>query len=164
MRIHVFIFAAGLMLTLGMAMPVVAQNSGAQQPSARQQLQNIHTPESFEQELAHLTKDLELTPAQQQVTVGDQAGVKNFSLEMPKFGNGSGTSPIGGSGKCIMRSRLGADSSRAAVYGCLGLAKMSSVRPSSTMRPRYITATRSARNRTVVKSWEMYRNEQPLAF
>jgi len=66
MRIHVFIFAARLMLTLGMAMPVVAQNSGAQQPSARQQLQNIHTPESFEQELAHLTKDLELTPAQQQ--------------------------------------------------------------------------------------------------
>jgi periplasmic protein CpxP/Spy len=47
-------------------MPAVAQNSGAQQPSAQQQLQHIHTPQSIDQELARLTKELELTPEQQQ--------------------------------------------------------------------------------------------------
>jgi hypothetical protein len=33
---------------------------------ARQQLQHIHGPQSIDQELVHLTKDLELTPEQQQ--------------------------------------------------------------------------------------------------
>jgi DNA-binding MarR family transcriptional regulator len=37
-----------------------------QQPPARQQLQHIHTPKSIDQELARLTRDLELTPEQQQ--------------------------------------------------------------------------------------------------
>src|ERR1700726_403303 len=50
---------------LGMAGAVVAQNNGTQQPSAREQLQRIHTPQSIDQELARLTKDLELTPQQQ---------------------------------------------------------------------------------------------------
>jgi len=54
------------MFMLGMTVPVVAQDNGAQQPSARQELQRIHTPQSIDQELAHLTKDLELTPEQQQ--------------------------------------------------------------------------------------------------
>jgi predicted HTH transcriptional regulator len=53
------------MLVLGMAGPAVAQDTGAQQPSAREQLQHIHTPQSMDQELARLTKDLELTPEQQ---------------------------------------------------------------------------------------------------
>jgi hypothetical protein len=47
---------------LGMAGPAVAQ---VQQPSARQQLQHIHTPQSIDQKLAQLTKDLQLTPEQQ---------------------------------------------------------------------------------------------------
>jgi hypothetical protein len=34
------------------------------QLSARRQLQHIHTPQSIDQELARLTKDLELTPEQ----------------------------------------------------------------------------------------------------
>jgi len=51
---------------LGMAGPAIAQDNGAQQPSARQQLQRIHTPQSIDQELARLTKDLELTREQQQ--------------------------------------------------------------------------------------------------
>jgi hypothetical protein len=50
---------------LGIAGPAVAQDNGVQQPSARDQLQHIHTPQSIDQELAHLTKDLELTPHQQ---------------------------------------------------------------------------------------------------
>jgi len=51
---------------LGMAGTAVAQDNGAQQPSARQQLQHIHRPQSIDQELARLTKDLELTSEQQQ--------------------------------------------------------------------------------------------------
>jgi chromosome segregation ATPase len=69
MRNRAFTLASGVMLVLGIAGPVVAkagaQDNGAQQPSARQQLQHIHTPQSIDQELAHLTKDLELTPEQQ---------------------------------------------------------------------------------------------------
>ncbi len=66
MRNRPFTLAYGIMLMLGMAGPAVAQNNGAQQPSARQQLQHIHTPQSIDQELARLTKDLELTPEQKQ--------------------------------------------------------------------------------------------------
>jgi predicted HTH transcriptional regulator len=54
------------MLVLELAGPAAAQDNGTQQPSAREQLQHIHTPRSIEQELARLTKDLELTPEQQQ--------------------------------------------------------------------------------------------------
>jgi hypothetical protein len=54
----------GIMLTLGMASLAIAQDNPVQQPSARQQLQHIHTPQSIDQELVRLTKDLELTPAQ----------------------------------------------------------------------------------------------------
>ena len=57
--------AYGVMLMLGIAGAATAQDNGAQQPSARQQLQHIHTPQSIDQELAHLTKDLELTSEQQ---------------------------------------------------------------------------------------------------
>src|SRR6202140_4661663 len=66
MRNRTFTLAYGVMLTLGMAGSAVAQDNGAQQPSARQQLQHIHSPQSIDQELARLTKDLELTPEQQQ--------------------------------------------------------------------------------------------------
>jgi periplasmic protein CpxP/Spy len=54
------------MLTLGISGPCIAQDNGAEQPSARQQLQHIHAAQSIDQELARLTKDLELTPEQQQ--------------------------------------------------------------------------------------------------
>jgi periplasmic protein CpxP/Spy len=57
--------AYGVMLMLGIAGPAIAQDNGAEQPPARQQLQHIHTPQSIDQELAHLTKDLELTSEQQ---------------------------------------------------------------------------------------------------
>jgi hypothetical protein len=45
---------------------VVAQENGHQQPSAREQLQQIYTPQSIDQEFTRLMKDLELTPDQQQ--------------------------------------------------------------------------------------------------
>jgi predicted HTH transcriptional regulator len=54
------------MLIFGIAGLAVAQDNGAQQPSAREQLQHIHTPQSIDQKLASLTKDLELTSEQQQ--------------------------------------------------------------------------------------------------
>jgi hypothetical protein len=44
----------------------VAQDNGVQQPSASQQLEHIYGPQSIGQELARLTKDLELTPEQNQ--------------------------------------------------------------------------------------------------
>jgi predicted HTH transcriptional regulator len=44
--------------------PALAQDNGAQQPSARQQLQHILTPQSIDQELTRLTKNLQLTPEQ----------------------------------------------------------------------------------------------------
>jgi protein CpxP len=66
MRNRTFTLAYGVMLMLGMAGPAVAQDNGAQRPSAREQLQHIHTPKSIDQALARLTKDLELTPEQQQ--------------------------------------------------------------------------------------------------
>ena len=56
----------GVMLTFGMASLALAQDNLVQQPSARQQLQHIHTPQSIDQELVRLTNDLELTPEQQQ--------------------------------------------------------------------------------------------------
>ena len=65
MRNRPFTLAYGFMLMLGMTGLVVAQDNGVQHPSARQQLQCIHTPQSIDQELARLTKDLELTPEQQ---------------------------------------------------------------------------------------------------
>jgi periplasmic protein CpxP/Spy len=66
MRNRSVTLAYGVMLMLGMAGSALAQDNGAQQPSARQQLQHIHTPQSIDQELARLTKDLELTAEQQQ--------------------------------------------------------------------------------------------------
>jgi K+-sensing histidine kinase KdpD len=66
MRNGSFTLAYSVLLMLGMAGSAVAQDHGAQQPSARQQLQRIHTPQSMDQELARLTKDLKLTPQQQQ--------------------------------------------------------------------------------------------------
>jgi hypothetical protein len=66
MRNRTFTLAYGVMLMLGMARPARAQDKGIQGPSARQQLQHIHTPQSIDQELARLTKDLELAPEQQQ--------------------------------------------------------------------------------------------------
>ena len=65
MRYRTFMLAYGIVIMLGVAGPAVAQDNGAQQPSARQQLRRIHSPQSIDQELAHLTKDLELTPEHQ---------------------------------------------------------------------------------------------------
>jgi hypothetical protein len=53
------------MVAFAIAPLALAQNNAAQEPSARQQLQHIHTPQSIDQQLVRLTKDLELTPLQQ---------------------------------------------------------------------------------------------------
>jgi ribosome recycling factor len=65
MRNRTVMLAYAVLLMPGMASPALAQDNGAQQPSARQQLQRIHTPQSIDQGLARLTKDMELTPEQQ---------------------------------------------------------------------------------------------------
>jgi K+-sensing histidine kinase KdpD len=56
----------GVMLTFAVACFTLAQDDMVQHPSARQQLQHIHTPRSIDHELARLTDRLELTPEQQQ--------------------------------------------------------------------------------------------------
>jgi hypothetical protein len=66
MRTRSFTLACRVMLMPGLVLHAAAQNNGAQQPSARQQLQHIHTPQSIDQKLAQLTKDLELAPRQQE--------------------------------------------------------------------------------------------------
>jgi predicted HTH transcriptional regulator len=54
------------MLLAGLATSAAAQGNAVQQPSAREQLQHMHTPQSIDQELARLTTDLQLTTQQQQ--------------------------------------------------------------------------------------------------
>src|ERR1019366_5697871 len=51
----------------------------------------------------------------------------------------------------------GREASKRAVYGWRGEAKRAAVGASSTMRPRYITAVRSAIQRTTERSWPMKR-------
>jgi len=60
-----FTLIYAVMLMLGIGDPAIAQDNAAQEPSARQQLQQIHTPQSIDEKLARLTKDLELTSEQQ---------------------------------------------------------------------------------------------------
>jgi len=64
MRNRPYTFAYVVLLMLGTA-GLGAGQDGGQQPSAREQLQQIHAPQSIDQKLASLTKDLELTPKQQ---------------------------------------------------------------------------------------------------
>jgi predicted HTH transcriptional regulator len=66
MRIRSFVFAYGIVVMLAGKTATVAQSNEAQQPSGRQQLQHLHTPQSIDQELDRLTKDLQLTSEQQQ--------------------------------------------------------------------------------------------------
>ena len=65
MRNRSFSLAYGVMLVLGIVGPAIAQDNGAPQPSASQQLQAYSFAQSIDQELARLTRDLELTPQQQ---------------------------------------------------------------------------------------------------
>ena len=65
-RLFTVAFEVILVLVLGIVRCAVAQENAAQREPARQQLQEVHTPQSIDQELAHLAKDLELTGGQQQ--------------------------------------------------------------------------------------------------
>ena len=65
MQIRSLTVAFGVVLMLGLACPVVAQENGVQRPTAREQLQRIYTPQSIDRQLARLTRDLQLTPDQQ---------------------------------------------------------------------------------------------------
>jgi Spy/CpxP family protein refolding chaperone len=63
MRIFFTVGLAG-MLALGMTGIAMAQENASQPPGPNRARQGIHTPRSIDQELDHLTKDLELTPKQ----------------------------------------------------------------------------------------------------
>ena len=64
---------------------------------------------------------------------------------------GSGVSPVRIC--CSTRSISGTTDSSALVYGCCGSASTSSAVPISTIRPRYITAIRSAMFQASPRSW-----------
>ena len=68
--------------------------------------------------------------------------------EQPSGGRAaSGTSPRGRSrGSALSGSGSGIARISACVYGCLGSWKISSTVPISTIRPRYMIATRSQKN------------------
>ena len=53
---------------LGIVGLASVQDNAAQQPSAGEQLQHIHTPQSIDHELARLTRDLQLSREPQPVT------------------------------------------------------------------------------------------------
>src|ERR1700733_11031742 len=59
-----FTFGLTGMLTLGMTGIAIAQENSPQSHGPNQARQGIHGPRSLDQELDHLTKDLELTPNQ----------------------------------------------------------------------------------------------------
>ena len=63
MRNLFFTLALGILVFVMAGLAATQDKDG--QPSARQQLQHIHTPQSIDQELARLSKDLELTREQQ---------------------------------------------------------------------------------------------------
>jgi len=64
MRIRSFTLACGLMLMLESAGRAAVQANEPQPPSARQQLQHIHSSQLIDEEISRLTRDLELTPDQ----------------------------------------------------------------------------------------------------
>ena len=66
-----------------------------------------------------------------------------------------GISPLIMAYSCCRKSSRGTCSSKAWVYGWFGCANNSLQGPDSTMRPRYITITRSARWRITPRSWLM---------
>ena len=54
----------------------------------------------------------------------------------------------------LLPESRGTAASSIRVYGCWGSETISSVGPTSTIRPRYMTATMSLTNRTVARLWE----------
>jgi Spy/CpxP family protein refolding chaperone len=59
-----FTFAFNAVLALGITSVAMAQDNAPQGQGPSHALQGIHGPRSIDQELDHLTKDLELTPNQ----------------------------------------------------------------------------------------------------
>ena len=68
---------------------------------------------------------------------------------------GGGSSGLAGSPSSgtALDAGPGTAPSRALVYGCCGVVATSSAGPISTIRPRYITAIRSATTRAAARSW-----------
>jgi hypothetical protein len=58
------VFGLTAIFTLGMSGMALAQENAPQSQGPNQARPGIHGPRSIDQELDHLTKDLELTPSQ----------------------------------------------------------------------------------------------------
>ena len=85
----------------------------------------------------------------------------NFGQRVWNGHPGGGAAGDGRSPSSKMRWRLcsldgsgtGMADNKPWVYGCIGWSKTSETSPNSTMRPRYMTATRLAMWRTTDRSW-----------
>jgi hypothetical protein len=84
-------------------------------------------------------------------------GQRGWNGQPPGGATGEGGSPESGDGGGARGSSLGIAASRARVYGWRAPPKISSTVPVSTIRPQYITATRSATCRTTARSCAMKR-------
>ena len=89
-----------------------------------------------------------------------QRGWKRQPLGIAVASGGSPWSSSRGSVRCSTR---GATASSAFVYGCCGSPSTCSVVPISTMRPRYITATRSHSDHASPTSWVISSSERARA-
>src|SRR5256712_9164206 len=93
---------------------------------------------------------------------GCASGQRPRRRQPPGMSMGLGTSPAS-----TLRARrtsgsgTGTAESSACVYGCWGRANSSAVDASSTIVPRYMTATRWARYFTLARSWEMNKYVMP---
>src|SRR3984957_10282964 len=99
----------------------------------------------------------------------EQASIRSAHLGSKRHPNGthvgSGDSPaIAGRGAFVSVALTSVDAAmltNACVYGCRDLRKIAAVLPTSTMRPAYITAIRSANPANSDGSWLMTRIAVP---
>ena len=91
-----------------------------------------------------------------QPQIGVASGQRGWNAQPSGGSAASGISPRGRS-RATVRSGSGSGIalSSAFVYGWRGLAKISSVGPISTIRPRYMMAIRSQKNFALARSWVM---------
>ena len=100
--------------------------------------------------------------------VGDAGPLGACRRPAPGSAGGTGSRAGCGAGRAARRQddrrrvrASGSTDSSAAVYGCRGAASTSSVGPLSTIRPRYMTASRSAMFQASPRSWVTTSTERP---
>ena len=93
------------------------------------------------------------------------AGTAGGTCTRSGSSRGSGGSPSSPTGdwRSSTSPIVGKEPARACEYGCRGSAKTDAAGPVSTMRPAYITATRSLTWASTDRSWVMNRIDSPMS-